>query len=84
LSTATITLEFIFVNAAEIIEEIKQLSPGEQAQVCSFVRSLPPLGTWTPDELSRAAALLAAESDPGRVRDLRERIAAGFYGDANA
>jgi len=72
------------VSASEIIEEIKHLSPVEQAQVFSFVRSLSSPEKWTPQELSEAAASLVTESDPNRARKLREQIAAGFYSDANA
>ena len=68
------------MNALEIIDEIKHLPPGEQARVLRFVRTLYEGRQWTGQELHEAAGMLAAEKDPGKAQDLKERIVAGFYG----
>lgn len=72
------------MNAGEIIDEIRHLPPGEQARVVQFVRTLDVHRIWTPEELSAAAGELARESDPSKVQELKERIATGFYGSADA
>ncbi|HEY8901977.1 MAG TPA: hypothetical protein VIM61_16325 [Chthoniobacterales bacterium] len=64
----------------EIIDEIRHLSPGEQARVVLFVRQLDAGRQWTGPELSEAAATMTAETDPTKARASWERIAAGFYG----
>jgi hypothetical protein len=72
------------MNAAEIIDEIRHLSPTEQAQVVSFVRELDAGRVWTPEELGSAASRLAEETDPVRVEKLKGQIVSGFYGGSNA
>jgi hypothetical protein len=68
----------VLVTTQEIIEEIKQLPLGEQAQVERFIRELKrPLA---PEELGRLAEQLAGERDPERARALMEEMTAGFYG----
>src|SRR5579862_994981 len=67
------------MNALEIIDEIKHLPPGEQARVLRFVRALDDGRQWTGQELHEAAWMLAAENDPGKAQDLKERIVAGLF-----
>jgi hypothetical protein len=63
----------------EIINEMEHLPPVERERVICFVRDLErPLSG---DELSELAGKLVEESDPTRIEGLKERIAAGFYGD---
>jgi hypothetical protein len=69
------------MNAAQIIDEIKHLSPGEQAQVALFVRQLEER-QWTGTELSDAAVAMTAEKDPAKAGAAWERIVVGFYGKA--
>lgn len=68
------------MTAVEIINEIKRLPAGEQAQVASFVRE------WkrpmTPEELGKLAERLAGESDPQRAHALMQEMTVGFYGEA--
>ena len=67
------------VTAVEIIDEIKRLPPAEQARVAQLLGELHrPL---TGEELNGLAKNLADESDPEKVRALKEQIAAGFYGE---
>jgi hypothetical protein len=68
------------VNAVEIIDEIKHLSPGEQAQVVSFLRTLDEDRQKTGQELEELAAKMVAESDPIKAERLKEEIISGFYG----
>lgn len=68
------------MTAQQIMKEIEQLPPGEQAQVERFIQELKrPL---TPEELGGLAEQLAGESDPDRARALMEEMTAGFYGEA--
>jgi hypothetical protein len=69
------------VNAVKIIDAIKHLPPREQDEVVCFVRSLEAGRPWTPAQLKKRAEALAAASDADEARELKERIAAGFYGD---
>jgi hypothetical protein len=67
------------VTPVEIINEIKRLPPGEQAQVVRLVGELNrPL---TGEDLGKLAAQLVDESDPAKVHALKEQIVTGFYGD---
>jgi hypothetical protein len=63
----------------EIIDEIRHLSPGERARVIRFVRELE--RPMTGDELNELAGNLVGETDLTRIRELQERILAGFYGE---
>ena len=69
------------MNAVSIIDAIKHLPPGEQDAVVRFVRALDAGRPWTPAQLSNHAEKLAATHDPAAARELKDRIAAGFYGD---
>ncbi len=68
------------MTALEIIEEIKQLPPGEKVQVLHFVRALGDGGKLTGGELNELSARLAEEESPAMAEGLKERIATGFYG----
>ncbi len=68
------------MNAAEIINEIKYLPPGEQAKVARFVSTLDKGRQLTPAELDELAGKLVDERDPAKAEKLKEEIVAGFYG----
>lgn len=68
------------MNAVEIIDEIKHLPPAERDQIIRYVHTLEETAPWTPQRLTEAATLLAAECDPTSVESLKEEIATGFYG----
>jgi len=68
------------VTAGEIINEIKHLPPGEQAEVARYVRTLDAERRLTPKELGELAGKLANENDPAKAQTLKEEIASGFYG----
>ena len=70
-------------TVAEIESAIEKLPPDEQAQVARFVRTLEPGRMWTPEELGAAAQRMVGEADPARAKAQWQRIAAGFYGDAD-
>jgi hypothetical protein len=67
------------MTAVEIINEIKQLPPAEQARVAHMVGQMN--RKLTGDELGELAAQLAGETDDAKARALQERIVAGFYGE---
>ncbi|MGB8355482.1 MAG: hypothetical protein WCD79_16410 [Chthoniobacteraceae bacterium] len=68
------------VNAVEIIDEIKHLPPGEQAQVVNFLRVLDEGRQKTGQELEDLAEKMVAECDPVKAERLKEEIISGFYG----
>jgi len=70
------------MTAVEIIDEIKHLAPGDQAQVISFVRGLEQTSSrLTGAELTTLANELAGTTQPAEAEALKQRITAGFYGE---
>jgi hypothetical protein len=67
------------VTAAQIIDEIKSLSPEEQAGVVRFVYQLDAERKLSGPELSALAERLVA-ADPVEASRVRETILNGFYG----
>ncbi len=39
---------------------------------------------WTPEELTEGARRMVEEPDPEKAKAIWEKVAAGFYGEANA
>jgi predicted outer membrane protein len=68
------------VTTKQIIEQIKQLSPGEQAEVVRFAYRLDAERQLTGRELSALAKRMVETSDPTEAAIVREAIAHGFYG----
>jgi hypothetical protein len=68
------------VTAAQIIDEIKSLSPEEQAGVVRFVYQLDAERKLSGPELSALAERLVA-ADPVEASRVRETIVSGFYGN---
>ena len=69
------------MSAAEVIAEIKHLTPAEQAEVIQFAIKLARTRQLSPDELTSLAQRLAESQDPAEVERLKTSIASGFYGD---
>jgi hypothetical protein len=70
------------MTAGEIISEIEQLPPVEQAGVISFVRDLTSSSRLGAPELTELATDLANAPHAAEAHILKERIVAGFYGCA--
>jgi hypothetical protein len=65
--------------AAQIIEEIKRLSPEEQAAASRLVYQLDAERKLSGSELSSLAERFVSEQDPPKVSRVREAIVWGFY-----
>jgi len=72
------------VTASDIIEEIKRLSPEEQAGVIRFAYRLDAERKLSGAELSALAERMTQTSDPAEALLLREEITRGFYGGGHA
>jgi hypothetical protein len=68
------------VTAAQIISEIKALSPEEQAGVVRAVYELDAERKLSGSELSALAERLVQTDDPVAASRVRESIISGFYG----
>ena len=69
------------MNAAAIIEEIKHLPPAEQEQVVEFVQTLEARRPWRGEKLTEFEKKMVEANDPVEIRQLKEQIVAGFFGD---
>lgn len=69
------------MNADAIIDEIKNLSPGEQKRVVEFVHHLKKPHPWSGEKLSEYEKRMVETSDPAEAQRLKEQIVAGFFGD---
>ena len=68
------------MTAAQIIEEIKRLSPEEQAAAVRLVYQLDAERKLSGRELSSLAERFVHEADPVEASRIRETIVRGFYG----
>ena len=68
------------MTAAQIIDEIKGLSPEEQAGVVRFVYQLDAERKLSGPELSALAERFVNAEDPVEASRVRESIVSGFYG----
>jgi hypothetical protein len=68
------------VTASQIIDEIKSLTPEEQAGVVRFVYQLDAERKLSGPELSTLAERLVNATDPVEPSRVRETIVRGFYG----
>ncbi|MEY2482952.1 MAG: hypothetical protein QOK24_1480 [Verrucomicrobiota bacterium] len=68
------------MTATQIIDEIKSLTPEEQAGVVRFVYQLDAERKLSGPELSTLAARLVKAEDPAEASRVRETIVRGFYG----
>jgi hypothetical protein len=68
------------VTASQIIDQIKCLTPEEQAGVVRFIYQLDAERKLSGPELSALAARLVEAKDPAEASRVRETIVRGFYG----
>ncbi len=68
------------MTPAQIIDEIKSLTPEEQAGVVRFVYQLDAERKLSGPELSTLAERLANAEDPAEASRVRETFVRGFYG----
>ena len=69
------------MTAAKVIEEIKHLSPGEQAEVIQFAVGLARNRQLSGQELGELAERLAESKDPAEILRLKSAMTRGFYGE---
>jgi hypothetical protein len=68
------------VSASQIIEEIQQLSPIEQAEVIRFAYRLDAERMLSGKELGTLAKQMIEASNPAEKLKIREELTRGFYG----
>jgi hypothetical protein len=68
------------MTASQIIDQIKSLTPEEQAGVVRFIYQLDAERKLSGPELSALAARLVEAKDPAAASRVRETIVRGFYG----
>ena len=69
------------MTAAKVIDEIKNLPPGEQAEVIQFAFELASTRRLSGKELGVLAERLAESNDPAEIVRLKSALTRGFYGD---
>jgi len=69
------------MTATAVIDEIKQLTPGEQSRVIQFAFELARKRQLPGKELSELARRMADAGNSAEVKKLREEIHRGFYGE---
>ena len=69
------------MTAAQVIEEIEDLSPDEQAKVIQHAFELARHRQLSADELGDLAERLASSNDPAEIIRLRSAMTRGFYGE---
>lgn len=69
------------MNAAAIIEEIKQLPRNEQDRVVEFVQTLEKGRPWSGEKLTEYEKKMVETNDPAEAERLKAQIVAGFFGD---
>jgi hypothetical protein len=68
------------MRATEVIDEIKQMPPAEQAEVIRFAIGLARDRQLSGEELGQLADQLAKSEDPAEIARLRSAMTRGFYG----
>ena len=69
------------MTAAKVIEEIKQLTPNDQAEVIQFAVELARTRQLTAQELGDLAESLSQATDPAEIVRLKSAMTRGFYGE---
>ena len=69
------------MSAAKVIDEIRHLPPGEQAEVIQFTLELARSRQLSAEELGELAARLAESDDPAEIIRLKSAMTRGFYGE---
>lgn len=73
------------MTTAQIMQEIKNLKPDDQATVVQFAYKLDAERQLSGDEITALAKKMVAATDPLEKAKIREQITRGFYGtQANA
>jgi hypothetical protein len=68
------------MSASQVIEEIKHLSPAEQAEVIRFAFQLVRKRQLTGAELGELSKRMVETEDPEEAGQLKDEIVRGFYG----
>ena len=68
------------MTATQIMQEIVNLKPTEQAEVVRFAYQLDADRQLSGDELTALAKKMVAATDPLEKAKIREQITRGFYG----
>lgn len=68
------------VSAAQVIQEIQQLTPAEQAKVIQFAYRLDAERMLSGKELVARAKKMVAAADSTEALEIREQMIRGFYG----
>ena len=68
------------MTATQVIKEIADMAPDEQAKVVRYAYRLDAERQLTGDELSALAGRMSETTDPVQAARLREEITRGFYG----
>ncbi|HEV2435937.1 MAG TPA: hypothetical protein VG077_08055 [Verrucomicrobiae bacterium] len=69
------------MSASDVIEEIKQLPPADQAEVIQFAFQLARTRPLTAGELTVLAQRMTDTDDPAEAERLKTSITRGFYGN---
>ena len=69
------------MTAAKVIDEIKQLPPGEQAEVIQFAFELARRRQLSSEELGELADRLAESNDPAEIVRIKSAMKRGYYGE---
>ena len=69
------------MSAAKVIDEIRRLPPGEQAEVIQFTIELARNRLLSGKELGELANRLSESDDPAEILRLKSAMTRGFYGD---
>ena len=81
LHCALAPIKFCFVSAAKVIDEIRHLPPGEQAEVIQFTIELARSWHVSGKELGELADRLSESDDPLEIARLKSVMTRGFYGE---
>lgn len=68
------------MSATQVIEEIRHLTPAEQAEVIQFAYRLDAERMLSGKELVVLAKKMVATADPAEALEIREQMIRGFYG----
>jgi hypothetical protein len=69
------------VSGAKIIDEIRHLPPGEQAEVIQFTIELARSRQLSGKELGSLTGRLSESDDPREIARLKSAMTRGFYGE---
>jgi hypothetical protein len=73
--------KFFFVSAVKVIDEIRHLPPGEQAEVIQFTIEPALSRQLSGKELGGLANKLSESDDPAEIARLKSAMTRGFYSE---